>query len=166
MKLFLKNLLFSILVPGTVAVYVPLLISSGSNITAQLWLRMIGTFMIALGAAIYAWTVWDFASFGRGTPLPIDAPKKLVVRGLYQYIRNPMYLGVILVILGWSAVFASGWLLLYALGVSVIVHLFVVVYEEPRLKKLFGTEYEAYRSAVGRWVPRIKGSIRHKFEQH
>jgi protein-S-isoprenylcysteine O-methyltransferase Ste14 len=161
-KLFLKNLLFSILVPGTVAVYIPLLISSGSNFTSHLWLRIIGTFIIALGAGIYAWTVWDFASFGRGTPFPIDAPKKLVVRGLYQYVRNPMYLGVILVILGWSAVFASGWLLLYVLGVLVIVHLFVVLYEEPRLKKLFGAEYMAYHSAVGRWVPCITGSNRHR----
>ncbi len=162
MKLFLKNLLFSILVPGTVAVYIPLLILSGSISAGHLWLKIVGIFIIALGATIYAWTVWDFASFGRGTPLPIDAPKKLVVRGLYQYIRNPMYLGVILVILGWSVVFASGWLLLYALGVSVIVHLFVVLYEEPRLKMLFGAEYEAYRFVVGRWVPRIKRDIRHR----
>ena len=162
MKLFLKNLLFSILIPGTVAVYIPLLILSGSNFTSHLWLRMIGTFIIALGAGIYGWTVWDFASFGRGTPLPIDAPKKLVMRGLYQYVRNPMYLGVILVILGWSAVYASGRLLLYALGVSVIVHLFVVLFEEPRLMKLFGADYMAYHSAVGRWVPHFKGMIRHR----
>ncbi len=162
MKLFLKNLLFSILVPGSVAVYIPLLISSGSNITSHLWLRMVGTFIIALGAAIYSWTVWDFASFGRGTPLPIDAPRKLVVRGLYQYIRNPMYMGVILVILGWSAAFASVWLLLYALGVLIIVHLFVVVYEEPRLKMLFGAEYVTYHSIVGRWVPLCNGGIRHR----
>jgi protein-S-isoprenylcysteine O-methyltransferase Ste14 len=110
-----------------------------------------------MGAGIYAWTVWDFASFGRGTPLPIDAPKKLVVRGMYRYTRNPMYSGVILVILGWASVFALGWLFVYALGVGVVFHLFVVMYEEPRLKQLFGEEYETYRAGVGRWVPHIRG---------
>ena len=158
MKLFLKNLLFTILIPGTVAVYVPLLIEHGSRITAHAWLVIIGIPVIVFGAGIYGWTVWDFANFGRGTPLPVDAPKKLVVRGLYQYTRNPMYLGVILIILGWAVIFASGWVLLYVVGISIIVHLFVVRYEEPRLKQLFGSDYEAYRTAVGRWLPRIRRS--------
>jgi protein-S-isoprenylcysteine O-methyltransferase Ste14 len=121
---------------------------------------VLSSLLITLGATIYLWTVWDFANFGRGTPLPIDAPKTLVVRGLYQYVRNPMYIGVILVILGWAGIFAHGWLVLYALSVGILVHLFVVAYEEPRLKELFGEEYETYRAAVGRWVPRIRiGSL-------
>jgi protein-S-isoprenylcysteine O-methyltransferase Ste14 len=156
-KLFLKNLLFTLLIPGTVAVYVPLIIAHSRGFTHSPWLFVLGSLLIALGAAIYGWTVWDFASFGMGTPLPIDAPKKLVVRGLYNYVRNPMYSGVILVVLGWAGVFAYGWLLLYALGVGLVVHLFVVGYEEPRLRVLFGEEYEMYRAAVGKWLPHTSG---------
>jgi protein-S-isoprenylcysteine O-methyltransferase Ste14 len=160
--LFLKNLLFTILIPGTVAVYIPLIIARGKVISLQPLLLVSGILFMVLGATIYAWTVWNFASFGSGTPLPIDAPKKLVVRGLYRFVRNPMYLGVILVILGWVAIFAYGWLLLYALVVWVVMNLFVVVYEEPRLKELFGEDYESYRMAVGRWVPRVRGDRQHK----
>jgi protein-S-isoprenylcysteine O-methyltransferase Ste14 len=156
-KLFLKNLLFTILIPATVAVYAPSLILSDSKITSQLWMIKIGSLIITFGVGVYAWTVWDFARFGRGTPLPFDAPKKLVVRGLYRYVRNPTYLGVILVILGWVALYSSGSLLLYALGVSIIIHLFVVGYEESSLKKLYGTQYEAYHNSVSRWIPRIIG---------
>jgi len=156
MQLFVKNLLFTILVPGTVAVYIPLIITHGTGITPSLPLLVIGILLLVTGATTYLWTLWDFASFGRGTPLPIDAPRKLVVRGLYRYTRNPMYMGVIMLILGWVGVFADGWLLVYALGVMVAVHLFVVGYEEPRLKKLFGQEYETYRAAVGRWLPHIR----------
>lgn len=153
----MKNLLFTLLIPGTVAVYLPLIIAWGRGFTSNPWLLVPGSLVIALGKGIYAWTVWDFASFGRGTPLPIDAPKKLVVRGLYRYVRNPMYIGVFLVILGWASMFASGWLLLYALGMGIVIHLFVVGYEEPGLLELFGEEYEAYRAAVNRWLPRIHG---------
>ncbi len=155
MKLFLKNLLFTILVPGTVAVYVPLVITSDQDITKNLIYLAIGILLLLMGAVIYFWTVWDFASFGKGTPLPLDAPKRLVVSGLYRFTRNPMYWGVMLVITGWAGIFASEWLLVYALGVGVVVHMFVVFYEEPKLSMLFGKEYEAYCQKIGRWMPRI-----------
>ena len=135
------------------AVYIPLLIAHSRIVGASLFLFVIGVALLALGSVIYLWTVWDFARSGRGTPLPMDAPKILVVRGLYRYTRNPMYLGVITAILGWSALFSDGWLLLYALGVWVSTHLFVILYEEPRLTKLFGSEYEKYCQTVSRWVP-------------
>jgi protein-S-isoprenylcysteine O-methyltransferase Ste14 len=151
-KLILKNLLFTLLVPGTVSVYVPLLITRGRDISTNPTLLVIGILLLVIGTAIYLWTVWDFASFGRGTPLPLDAPKKLVVRGLYRCTRNPMYVGVILVILGWAGLFRDGWLLVYSLGVGIVIHLFVVLYEESRLTELFGVDYENYRRSVGRWV--------------
>jgi protein-S-isoprenylcysteine O-methyltransferase Ste14 len=153
--LFLKNLLFTILVPGTVAVYVPLLITRGRIISTFPILLAIGIIFLAIGISMYSWTVWDFATFGRGTPLPIDPPKRLVVKGLYRYMRNPMYLGVVLIILGWAGLFADWRLLIYALGVGIAIHLFVVLYEEPRLQELFGTDYTTYRRSVGRWLPRI-----------
>jgi protein-S-isoprenylcysteine O-methyltransferase Ste14 len=152
--LLLKNLLFTVAVPGTVAVYAPLIIARGRSISSLPPFFAAGLILVGLGAAIYAWCLWDFASFGRGTPLPSDAPKRLVVRGLYRYTRNPMYLGVIVAVLGWAALFATAGLLAYAFFVAVCCHIFVVLYEEPRLHGLFGAEYDAYRMRVGRWLPR------------
>jgi protein-S-isoprenylcysteine O-methyltransferase Ste14 len=155
MKLFLKNLLFTLLIFGTVAIYAPLLISQGRRVSPVSILLILGALLLAAGAGVYLWTVWDFATAGKGTPLPMDAPRKLVVRGLYRYVRNPMYLGVLLVILGWAGIFADGWLLIYALGVAIIIHIFVLLYEEPRLSHLFGAEYDAYHQSAGRWLPHL-----------
>jgi protein-S-isoprenylcysteine O-methyltransferase Ste14 len=155
MVLLLKNLLFTLVVPGTVAVYVPLL-TTQNRTPASGPLFAIALALLTLGGTIYAWCVWDFATFGRGTPAPIDAPKKLVVRGLYRYIRNPMYVGVLTVILGWAVLFRARALVFYALLVGTCFHLFIVLYEERHLQKEFGAEYAAYRSRVGRWLPRLE----------
>lgn len=155
MILLLKNLLFTLLVPGTVAVYVPLLIVQNRP-PASCPLFAIALAVLALGGAIYAWCVWDFATFGRGTPAPIDAPKKLVVRGLYRYTRNPMYVGALMVILGWAVLFRAAALVIYALIVGTCFHLFIVLYEERHLQKEFGGEYDDYRGRVGRWLPRLR----------
>lgn len=155
MLLFLKNLLFTVVVPGTVAGYVPWLIARGGEpFGSPAWLLLASGFFI-IGGMIYLWCIWDFATFGRGTPAPTDAPKKLVVRGLYRYTRNPMYLGVLTVILGWVVLFRAFNLLVYALCVGTVFHLFIVFYEEPHLQKTFGMTYDQYRSRVGRWLPRI-----------
>jgi protein-S-isoprenylcysteine O-methyltransferase Ste14 len=152
--LILKNLLFTVVVPGTVAIYVPLLIVRDRSASSGLPLA-VSIVLFLVGAAIYFWCVWDFAAFGRGTPAPIDAPKKLVVRGLYHYTRNPMYVGVLTILLGWTVLFNAPGLLIYALCVGLGFHLFVVFYEEPHLQKLFGSSYEEYRARVGRWLPGI-----------
>jgi protein-S-isoprenylcysteine O-methyltransferase Ste14 len=154
--LLLKNLLFTVIVPGTVAVYVPLRLAGGSDAGSGATFGL-GLALLAVGGAIYAWCVWDFATFGRGTPAPIDAPKKLVVRGLYRYTRNPMYLGVLTVILGWAALYAAPALVGYALVVGLGFHLFIVLYEERHLRRAFGREYEAYCAGAGRWLPRLPG---------
>jgi protein-S-isoprenylcysteine O-methyltransferase Ste14 len=112
--------------------------------------------LLALGSAIYAWCVWDFAAFGRGTPAPIDAPKKLIVRGLYRYTRNPIYVGVLAVQLGWTLMFRGIGLVIYTISVAVCFHLFVVLYEEPHLRREFGAEYSDYYARVGRWLPRFR----------
>jgi len=153
MTLLLKNLVFTVLVPGTVAVYVPLWIGRGGSLASGLPLAA-GLAVLVLGAAVYAWCVWEFATFGRGTPAPTDAPRKLVVRGLYRYTRNPMYVGVLTVILGWALLFRAAELVLYALAVGTCFHLFIVAYEEPHLAGTFGSQYHAYRSQVARWLPR------------
>ncbi|NNL65713.1 MAG: isoprenylcysteine carboxylmethyltransferase family protein [Myxococcales bacterium] len=148
--LLLKNLLFTFLVPGTVAVYVPLWIV-GDRAAAGGVLQILALAVLALGFAIYAWCVWDFARFGRGTPAPIDAPKRLVVRGLYRRSRNPMYVGVLSVILGWSLWFGAPVLAGYAAGVFSLFQAFVVLYEEPHLEGEFGDSYREYCAAVRRW---------------
>ena len=154
MVLFFKNLLFTLIVPGTFAVYLPLLIVPSRPLVMGPAFG-IGCLLVLLGASIYAWCVWDFATFGRGTPAPIDAPKKLVVRGLYRYTRNPIYIGVLTVILGWATLFGAFELVPYAVGVGAFFQMLVVVFEEPQLRAEFGSEYEQYCAHVGRWLPRL-----------
>lgn len=151
MTLLIKNLVFTGLVPGTVAGVLPWLIVGDAEAGGAL-AKLLALALFGLGLAIYTWCVWDFASFGRGTPAPIDAPRRLVVRGLYRYSRNPMYVGVLCVIFGWAALFTHAMLVLYAALVFTAFQCFVVFYEEPHLAETFGDEYEAYRARVGRWL--------------
>jgi protein-S-isoprenylcysteine O-methyltransferase Ste14 len=159
LPLLLKNLLFTFVVPATVAVYVPLWLAPeaplGPARLGPAW-RWLALAPLAAGLCVYTWCVWDFASFGSGTPAPVDAPKRLVVRGLYRYVRNPMYVGVLLVILGWAVWFASLDLLGYAVLVGIVFHLFVTSYEEPVLRHRFGADYERYAATVNRWLPRLR----------
>jgi len=153
MILLLKNLLFTLVVPATVAIYLPLLLTGGLPPAPLFW-RLMSLPVFAAGMAVYAWCVWDFAIAGGGTPAPIDAPRRLVVRGLYHYTRNPMYVGVLTTILGWVVRHRASGLLLYAGVVWLCFQCFIVLYEEPHLARVFGDEYARYRSAVGRWLPR------------
>ncbi len=155
MRLFLKNLLFTVVVPGTVAGWLPWWLA-GDAAARGLGAWLSATPLLLVGIAIYLWCLWDFAGFGQGTPAPIDAPVKLVVRGLYHYSRNPMYVGVLSAILGQALLWRAPGLLLYAACVATAFHLFVVRYEEPHLAELFGEDYGAYRARVGRWLPRIR----------
>jgi protein-S-isoprenylcysteine O-methyltransferase Ste14 len=156
MALFLKNLLFTLIVPGSVGVYVPLFLAQGRAAASGPMLAL-AAILIGIGAAVYAWCVWDFATFGRGTPAPIDAPKRLVIRGLYRYTRNPMYVGVLTVLLGWAVLFESLRMLFYAIAVGVVFHLFILLYEEAHVKRHFGAEYDNYCANVGRWLPHFHG---------
>lgn len=155
MLLFLKNLLFTVFVPGTVAVFIPYrIVARGSQGVVFETPRLLWSAPLFLvGASIYFWCLWDFAVAGRGTPAPIDPPKHLVVRGLYRRVRNPMYLGVLLVIAGWTLFSRSRAVLEYGIGVAVLFHLFVVLVEEPLLRRRFGASYASYCRAVRRWVP-------------
>lgn len=152
--LLLKNLLFTLLVPGTVAVYLPWSLARALPPAPFIW-RVASLPFFAVGVAVYAWCVWDFATAG-GTPAPIDAPPRLVVRGLYRYTRNPMYVGVLTTILGWVVRYRTAGLLLYAGIVWLCFQAFIVFYEEPHLARIFAAEYAAYRAAVGRWLPRLR----------
>ena len=156
MWLFLKNLLFTVLVPGTVAVYVPLWLVRRAGQApgpAWSWPQWAALAPLTAGAAVYFWSVWHFAVTGHGTPAPLNSPRRLVVRGLYRHVRNPMYLGVLAVILGWALFFASWTVARYAAGVAVMFHLFVLVIEEPALRRQFGADYRQYCRTVLRWLP-------------
>ena len=113
-----------------------------------------GLLLVAGGTAAFLFCVVDFARKGLGTPFPLDPPKRLVATGLYRWVRNPMYVAVLNVVLGEAAVFGSGELLTYWLSVVVGFHLFVVLYEEPALRRKFGEEYETYCRNIPRWLVR------------
>jgi protein-S-isoprenylcysteine O-methyltransferase Ste14 len=152
----LKTTVFTIFVPGTVAGYFPWRLERESTAVAgpEAWAAMA---VIALGIAIYLCTAfWGFALVGGGTPAPIAPTKILVVRGLHHYVRNPMYIGVALVIAGQALLFHSRHLAIYLACFLVIVNTFVIFYEEPALKRQFGQEYERYRARVPRWIPKLR----------
>ena len=142
--LALRALFFVLLLPGTVAGYIPFSILRAGNL-----LRVPD--LAITGALVLLRCVWDFFAAGKGTLAPIDPPRFLVVRGLYRFTRNPMYNGVIALILGEAWLFRSIGLAEYALLVLILFHLFVVLYEEPALESQFGESYRAYRRAVPRW---------------
>jgi protein-S-isoprenylcysteine O-methyltransferase Ste14 len=160
---FVKNVGFTLIVPGTVGVYVPWMLAAPSGGAAALGLgarQLIAVVPLGFGAMVYLSCIWEFGVRGRGTPAPFDPPRNLVVWGPYRYVRNPMYLAVALVVLGWAVFFQSWSLLLYLAVVLACFHLFVLAIEEPSLERHFGAEYHAYRLAVRRWWPgRPYGSV-------
>lgn len=151
-----KTVLFTVIVPGTVTVLAPYwLLRYGDAGSLPLGpLRILGVPPTLFGAFAYFRCARDFAVTGLGTPAPIDPPRDLVARGLYRYVRNPMYVGVLAMLLGEALFFASRRLLLYAAAISAAFHLFVVLYEEPALRRKFGESYRRYLETVPRWVPR------------
>jgi protein-S-isoprenylcysteine O-methyltransferase Ste14 len=156
----LELLLFTILVPGAAAVLILYLLLPPGSVEIPTEVggsRLLGVLSIVLGALIYAWCARDFALTDGGTPVPIDPPKALVSSGHYRFVRNPMHVGVILVLFGEALLFKSTALLVYAGSVLLGFHLMVVLYEEPTLGKQFGESYGRYRRAVPRWIPRVKG---------
>jgi protein-S-isoprenylcysteine O-methyltransferase Ste14 len=96
-----------------------------------------------------------FARFGRGTPAPFDPPRRLVVRGPYRFVRNPMYIGAGLALIGVAMFYRAPQMLVYVAAFWAITHAFILLYEERVLRRLFGREYDEYRRQVRRWLPRL-----------
>lgn len=155
MRLLLKNLLFVLIIPGSVGGWVPWWLVRRWALAVPAFGPMQWTAvpLMVLGAAILLVCVWEFAARGRATPAPMDAPRVLVVSGLYRHVRNPMYVGVTLVLAGWALLFASGALALYGACVFAGFNAFVLLYEEPTLRARFGESYARYSGAVRRWLP-------------
>jgi protein-S-isoprenylcysteine O-methyltransferase Ste14 len=152
--LLLRSIIFAVLIPGTVAVTVPYLMVTRHPISITP-IRWSGLIPILFGAAVLTRCIYDFAVSGRGTLAPIDPPSRLVVRGLYRYVRNPMYVGCVTMLLGETLLFGSFPLLIHTLCTFICVHLFVIFYEEPVLRRQFGESYIDYTRTVHRWIPRI-----------
>jgi protein-S-isoprenylcysteine O-methyltransferase Ste14 len=155
MWLFIKNLLFTLVLPGTIAVYIPLgWIVRDASWPERLGIQHVaGLVLIAIGAVIYFRCLWEFAVVGRATPAPIDAPRFVVRSGPFRYVRNPFYIGVVTFILGEAVFFGTWSLVIYAAIVALGFHLFVLIVEEPSLERQFGEAYLHYKKAVRRWIP-------------
>jgi protein-S-isoprenylcysteine O-methyltransferase Ste14 len=146
--------------PGIVAGVLPLLIARGGP--HDLGFRELSYVPLALGTGCLVWCIRDFLVSGRGTLAPWDPPKSLVVVGLYRFVRNPMYLAVLTIIVGWALFFGSRSLELYLAVVAVAVHLRVILHEEPWLRRQFGPDAARYLAEVPRWIPKFRSGTRPK----
>lgn len=156
--LIVKNVLFTLIVPGFVVGFIPIkILLPGWEICALNIPhgRYIGVLFLVLGGAVYARCVWDFAWTGKGTPAPIDPPRTLIVGGLYRYVRNPMYVGILTILLGEAIFLESTTLCVYTISIWGMFNVFILVYEEPHLRAVFGASYVRYSSQVPRWIPAI-----------
>lgn len=159
----LKTLLFLVVVPGTVAGWVPYGLGGWRSGLPTIELgvgRHTGWLLLLPGLAALLWSVWEFAVRGHGTPAPIDPPKTFVASGLYRFVRNPMYLGVLVTVLGQFLLYENWNVLIYASVLASVFHMFVRLYEEPTLQRLFGSEYAGYCREVPRWIPRVRPTSR------
>ena len=155
--LWLRTLLFTIAVPGTELVLLPLAVlhwSVGPRLDLSPAATYAGLLPLGVGLITILWCFTDFVRRGRGTPAPYDPPRELVIAGLYRHVRNPQYVGVVLVVLGEALLTARLILFAYAALLAIAYHLFVTCYEEPTLTRLFGDPYTRYRKTVPRWLPR------------
>ena len=148
--LFFRAVLSLLILPGTFAGLIPAWIVSTDRWRGEG--HGIGIVPLAAGAAVLLWCVRDFYAAGKGTLAPWDPPKHLVVVGLYRFTRNPMYVGILLLLAGWSLWAGSPLLAGYAVGLGIAFHLRVVLYEEPTLSRQFGEEWRRYAAAVPRWI--------------
>ena len=151
--------IFLVIAPGTVAVLVPWWISHWQ--IAQPWhgfylLRLVGTLMIIYGGGFLLDSFARFAIQGLGTPAPVMPTRHLVVTGLYRYVRNPMYVGVFSAIVGQALLFGNLTVLKYGICMFTVAAFFVLIYEEPTLRRTFGDEYDEFCAHVPRWIPRLK----------
>lgn len=154
----LGTAIFLFVAPGTFAVFIPWWMSrwhvhaSFPGFTA---VRAIGAFLIAAGMIVVLDAFARFALQGIGTPAPIYPTRRLVVTGSYRYVRNPMYIAVVSVVLGQALFFGDMHVLVYGLSFWLITHLFVLFYEEPTLRRSFPDDYAAFTAHVPRWIPRL-----------
>jgi protein-S-isoprenylcysteine O-methyltransferase Ste14 len=158
MFVFARAVTYAALFIGFVLVYLPGRLLSWTGIVRPASMevpQVAGMVIGAAGAAVALWCIFTFATIGRGTPAPFDPPRRLVIRGPYRFVRNPMYIGAGLALASAALFYESLPLLGYAALFFLATHVFVVGYEEPTLRRTFGQDYEAYCRQVRRWWPRV-----------
>lgn len=150
------TVLYTLVVPGAFAVLIPWLVASrqGMELVAHGWYQHLGWPVVLAGAGMIAWCARSFVMRGRGTPAPFAPPSSLVVTGPFKWTRNPMYLGIVLMIGGEALLLWSQQVLMYGIGCWMSMELFLHLYEEPSLRRRFGASYEVYQRQVGRWIGR------------
>jgi protein-S-isoprenylcysteine O-methyltransferase Ste14 len=152
---------FLVVAPGVVAGLVPWWLTGWHDGNLYpVGVRVAGAVAVAAGAAVLLGAFVQFVAEGRGTPAPVAPTDQLVVRGLYRYVRNPMYLAVLAVIAGQALILARPVLLAYAAVVAAAFAAFVHGYEEPVLARRYGAQYDDYRREVPRWRPRLRPARR------
>ncbi len=150
--MFARALLAFLVLPGIAAIIAPPILASADPWKGRPF--MPGLFIMLAGSVMLIRCVRDFYVSGKGTLAPWNQPRQLVVIGLYRYMRNPMYVGVVLLVLGWSIYFTSPVLAVYSVLLAVGFHIRVLTHEEPWLGSQFGAEWDRYRTSVPRWLPR------------
>jgi len=156
MFVIVRAITYATLFISLVLIYVPAQLLSWSGIIRPSTIevqQIIGMIVGVIGALIALWCVFTFATIGGGTPAPFDPPRRLVIRGPYHFVRNPMYIGAGLALAGAALFYESTVLVLYLCVFFLVTHLFVIWYEEPTLRQNFREEYEAYCRRVRRWLP-------------
>ena len=151
-----RAITYSTLFVGFLLIYLPARVLASLGIVrppATAAPQIAGIIVGSIGAALALWCIFAFAMIGKGTPAPFDPPRKLVIRGPYRFVRNPMYIGAGLALTGAAIFYKSAPLLAYAGAFLVVCHLFVLLYEEPTLRRSFGRDYAAYCQRVSRWWP-------------
>lgn len=153
-----RSLIWAALLPGLFAGYVPWRYFGLREVRIELSnpVHLVGLASLTIGILLLAACIGEFATRGRGTLSPLDPPRHLVVRGLYRYVRNPMYLSVTAIVLGEVLLTSSTALLVYWIIWFVTANMFVLIYEEPALRNEFGASYDDYCRRVGRWLPRLR----------
>ena len=158
----LRSMFWVIVLPGMVAGYIPWRFFGVAQTYPHAGnaLDVVGITLVAVGVGVLLVCVWEFARSGRGTLAPMDAPRDLVVQGLYRFVRNPMYVGVAMILSGELLLVRSTDLLVYCAAWLVVVNAFVILYEERALRRRFGSSYDEYTRRVHRWIPQIPGKSR------
>lgn len=156
MFVLVRAVTYATLFIGLVLVFLPSRLLQWTGVAAPAVMgvpQAVGVLLAGLGGALALWSILAFVLHGKGTPAPFDPPRCLVVSGPYELMRNPMYLGAALALMGAALFYRSVALAVYAGAFLILTHVFVLAYEEPTLKSTFGADYDAYCGRVGRWWP-------------
>ena len=156
-----RAITYSALFIGFLLIYLPTRVLSWSGIRGPAAIegpQIVGMIAGGVGAAIALWCIYTFVRIGKGTPAPFDPPRRMVIRGPYRFVRNPMYIGAALALAGVAVFYGSVSLLGYSCAFLLAAHVFVMFYEEPRLQSTFGPDYAEYRRRVRRWWPRVQAA--------